>query len=185
MFCLPLSPNSSEDLSAVATSSTEFYSIAPRGSGSGVRISGGGAGPLSVRSPRNPSGEAPPSPQPPPPSESPVVFRLREESANLLGPLTTPASTAAMVSSFWRISTPRSESIRRWHQSLPVIFSNRDRFCVPLNEICRWIATIWGSIILNLLKYFSLDDTGSLRIINTRNGAYRKPFWSVDSWGFE
>ncbi|VDL61661.1 unnamed protein product [Hymenolepis diminuta] len=83
----------SEDLSTVAGSSTEFYAIAPRGNVSSGR--------LSVRSPRHPSGEDSPSPQPPPastpaPSESPVVFRLREESVTLANHLTAPASTAAV-----------------------------------------------------------------------------------------
>nr|CDS32163.1 kelch protein 3 [Hymenolepis microstoma] len=83
----------SEDLSTVVGSSTEFYTIAPRGSVSSGR--------LSARSPRQPSHENSPSPQSPPalapaPSESPVVFRLREESATLPTPFAAPASTTAV-----------------------------------------------------------------------------------------
>ncbi|VDO09576.1 unnamed protein product [Rodentolepis nana] len=84
----------SEDLSTVVGSSTEFYTIAPRGNV--------GSGRLSARSPRQPSHENSPSQQSPPaptpaPSESPIVFRLREESATLPAPFTAPASTTAVV----------------------------------------------------------------------------------------
>lgn len=92
------------------SSTSEFHPIAPRDIG-GSAVGGGAlrrsegisstAPPLSSLAVRTQhvSTEAPSSPQPPPspPPESPVVFRLRQESTTALNPLAATKKTVAVV----------------------------------------------------------------------------------------